>query len=55
MIPVSVVLQAVKWIKRGLPFVVTHMLFIYSSIIYRDFIWKVYTVFVILLLPKSLM
>lgn len=45
MIPFSFVLQSIKWIKPGLPFVVPHLLLIYSSIIFRDFIWKVYTVY----------
>lgn len=35
--PVSFVLQSVKWIKPGLPFVVPHMLLIFSSIIFGDF------------------
>lgn len=53
MIPVSFVPHTVKWIKCGFLLVVPHRFLFYSNIIYKDFIWEVYTVLVILLLPQS--
>lgn len=54
MIAITFIPQSVKWIKSGLLLTVPHMLLIYSSIIYKDFILKVYIVLVILLLLKSI-